>query len=119
MRKIVKKYAYPFVSFIAHYTNIALIVFEAGFTFQNWQIAKYLSTDIAHSVSKVDHVFPKPMTSLMMYCKMTMKEDHYFGYRMLLVSILYVLPVLIMTFTFYKHACINNHIILEYESSSN
>jgi hypothetical protein len=40
------------------------------------------------------------MTSLMMYCKMTMKEDHYFGYRMLLVSILYVLPVLIMTFTY-------------------
>ena len=32
-------------------TNIALIVFEAGFTFQNWQIAKYLSTDIAHSVN--------------------------------------------------------------------
>lgn len=32
-------------------TNIALIVFEAGLTFQNWQIAKYLSTDIAHSVN--------------------------------------------------------------------
>jgi len=29
-----------------------------------------------------------------------MREDHYFGYRMLLVSILYVLPVLIMTFTY-------------------
>lgn len=46
------------------------------------------------------HTFPESLTSLLTYCKIEMDEDHYLGYNMLKITMLYVLPVLIMTFTY-------------------
>lgn len=40
------------------------------------------------------------MTSLLTMCRIDMDEDHYFGYILLLITVLFVLPVLIMTFTY-------------------
>lgn len=45
-------------------------------------------------------IFPVSMTSLLTMCRIDMDEDHYFGYILLLITVLFVLPVLIMTFTY-------------------
>ncbi|XP_052097412.1 orexin receptor type 2-like [Mytilus californianus] len=64
-----------------------------------WCVSCLIS--IPHIVYMTEnHTFPESMTSLLTFCKIEMDEDHYLGYNMLKITMLYVLPVLIMTFTY-------------------
>lgn len=64
-----------------------------------WCVSCLIS--IPHIVYMAEFItFPESLTSLLTYCKIEMDEDHYLGYNMLKITMLYVLPVLIMTFTY-------------------